>query len=120
MEDLDVIGSPSRWRLLELLAEGERSAGELAEELRISNQGVMKHLAVLMEAGLVKEVRRTGGRKVTYSLRNRVFLFRHEDDGGELLVYHRGRARDGSLPPETKFRASRLLKRFKMLLEKPY
>jgi DNA-binding transcriptional ArsR family regulator len=120
MEALDVIGSPSRWRLLELLAEGDRSAGELADELHISSQGVMKHLSVLMEAGLVKEVRPAGGRKVSYALRNRVYLFRHEDDGGELMVYYRGRTKAGGLSPETKFRASRLLKRFKMLLEKPY
>ncbi len=120
MDALDVIGSQSRWRLLELLAEGDRSVGELAEELHISNQGALKHLSVLMEAGLVKEMRPSGGRKVSYALRNTVFLFRREDDEGDLLVYYRGRSKPGRLSPETRFRAGRLLKRFKMLLDKPF
>jgi ArsR family transcriptional regulator len=120
MEALSVIGSPSRWRMLELLAEGEKSVGELAEELHISNQGVLKHLSVLMKAGLVRETRPSGGRKVSYGLRNAVFLFKREDGGGELVVYYRGRSKPGRLPPETEFRASRLLRRFKLLLDKPY
>ncbi|HVP23066.1 MAG TPA: metalloregulator ArsR/SmtB family transcription factor [Conexivisphaerales archaeon] len=119
MDALEVIGSPSRWRIMELLSHGEKSAGELAEELGISNQGALKHLAVLMEDGLVREARPSGGRKVIYSLRTSVYLFRKEDAGGELVVYHRGRARTAGLPPEAEFRASRLLKRLKLLLEKP-
>jgi DNA-binding transcriptional ArsR family regulator len=120
MDALSVVGSPSRWKLLELLEDGEKSVGELAEGLHISNQGVLKHLSVLMDAGLVREIRASEGRKVSYALRSSVFLFKHEDAGGELIVYYRGRSKPGRLPPETRFRASRLLKRFKLLLDKPY
>lgn len=120
MEALDIIGSPSRWRLLELLSEGDKSVADLAESLHISNQGVLKHLSVLIEAGLVREVRPTGGRKVGYALRNSVFLCKREDEDGELLVYYRGKSKTAKLAPETEFRANRLLKRFKLLLDKSY
>jgi biotin operon repressor len=120
MEALDVIGSPSRWKLLELVSTGQKSVADLADSLHISNQGVLKHLAVLMEAGLVREVRPSGGRKVSYALRNSVFLLKLEDGDGELLVYYRGKAKPSAIAPETEFRANRLLKRFKLLLDKSY
>ena len=120
MEALDVIGSSSRWRLLELLSAGERSVGELAEEMGISNQGVLKHLAVLVDAGLVKEVRHPEDRKVGYALRSRLYLAKWEDEDGELVVYYRGKAKASKMPPETEFRANRFLKRFKLLMDKPY
>jgi DNA-binding transcriptional ArsR family regulator len=51
----DVLGDPVRRRILELLAEGERSAGELGavvqEEFGISQPGVSNHLRVLREHG---------------------------------------------------------------------
>jgi DNA-binding transcriptional ArsR family regulator len=120
LEALDIIGSPSRWKMLELLSTGEKTVGDLADALRISNQGVLKHLALLMEAGIVREVRPAGGRKVAYALRNSVFLFKREDGDGELLVYYRGKAKAARLPPETEFRANRLLKRFRSLLDESY
>ena len=48
------LADPTRRRLLELLAAGERSAGELAAEFGISRPGVSRHLRVLREAGLVR------------------------------------------------------------------
>jgi DNA-binding transcriptional ArsR family regulator len=120
MEALDIIGSTSRWKLIELLSTGEKSVADLADSLHISNQGVLKHLSVLIEAGLVREVRPSGGRKVGYALRNSVFLFKREDGDGELLVYYRGKAKASKLAPETEFRANRLLKRFKSLLDESY
>ncbi len=120
MEALDIIGSPSRWRLLELLASGEKGVGELADELKISNQGVLKHLTVLIEAGLVKEVRHPEGRKVGYVLRSRLYMAKWDDDDGELVVYYRGKSKASKMPPETEFRANRFLKRFKLLMDKPY
>lgn len=57
MHALDVLGDPVRRRLLELLAGGERSAGELGEvvqrEFGISQPGVSQHLRVLRESGFV-------------------------------------------------------------------
>ena len=60
------LADPTRRRLLELLAAGERSAGELADEFAISRPGVSRHLRVLREAGLVRE--RGDGRRRLYSV----------------------------------------------------
>ncbi|MDY0908721.1 metalloregulator ArsR/SmtB family transcription factor [Microbacterium sp. CFBP9034] len=55
MHALDVLGDPVRRRLLELLADGEHSAGELGEtvqrEFGISQPAVSQHLRVLRDAG---------------------------------------------------------------------
>ena len=51
----DVLGDPVRRRILELLADGELSAGEVTavvrEEFGISQPGVSQHLRVLRENG---------------------------------------------------------------------
>ena len=60
------LADPTRRRLLELLAAGERSAGSLAAEFGISRPGVSRHLRVLREAGLVRE--RGDGRRRLYSV----------------------------------------------------
>ena len=60
------LADPTRRRLLELLAAGERSAGELAAEFDISRPGVSRHLRVLREAGLVRA--RGEGQRRLYSV----------------------------------------------------
>jgi DNA-binding transcriptional ArsR family regulator len=60
------LADPTRRRLLELLAAGERSAGELAAEFDISRPGVSRHLRVLREAGLVRA--RGKGQRRLYSV----------------------------------------------------
>ena len=50
----DAIADPTRRRLLGLLAECERTAGELASAFTISRPAVSRHLRVLREAGLVR------------------------------------------------------------------
>jgi len=62
----EALADPTRRRLLELLAGGERSAGELAEEFAISRPGVSRHLRVLREAGLVRA--RGDGQRRLYSV----------------------------------------------------
>ncbi|TCN35863.1 helix-turn-helix protein [Kribbella orskensis] len=57
----------SRRTILETLAEGPATAGELATLLPIARPGVSRHLRVLRDAGLV-EVRQEAQRRV-YSLR---------------------------------------------------
>lgn len=47
----DTLADPNRRRILSLLIEGERSAGELVEALHMSQPSVSKHLKVLREAG---------------------------------------------------------------------
>jgi DNA-binding transcriptional ArsR family regulator len=67
MHAFDVLGEPVRRRILELLAAGERSAGEITaivqEEFRISQPGVSQHLRVLRESGLAT-VRAEGARRL--------------------------------------------------------
>ena len=63
----DVLGDPVRRRILELLADGERSAGEIAvvvqREFGISQPGVSQHLRVLRENGFAR-VRPEGARRL--------------------------------------------------------
>jgi len=64
---LEVIAEPTRRRILEAVREGERSVGELVEEVGMHQPGVSRHLKVLRDAGLV-EVRRDAQRRL-YRLR---------------------------------------------------
>ena len=50
----DALADPTRRRVLELLADRERSAGELAGEFSVSRPAVSRHLRVLRDAGLVQ------------------------------------------------------------------
>jgi ArsR family transcriptional regulator len=54
-----VLTDPKRLMLLDVLRGGERSVGELAQELGCSLANASQHLAVLRSAGLV-DTRRTG------------------------------------------------------------
>lgn len=49
----EALADPIRRRIVELLAAGERTAGELAEEFEVSRPAVSRHLRVLRESGLV-------------------------------------------------------------------
>jgi DNA-binding transcriptional ArsR family regulator len=64
---LRALADPSRRTVVERLARGPVTAGELADLLPIARPGVSRHLRVLREAGLV-EVRADAQRRV-YSLR---------------------------------------------------
>lgn len=66
-EVLRALADDSRRTLLETLAGGPATAGELAALLPIARPGVSRHLRVLREAGLV-EVRREAQRRI-YELR---------------------------------------------------
>jgi len=67
MHAFDVLGDPVRRRILELLAEGEHSSGELSEvvqmEFGISQPAVSQHLKVLRESGFAN-VRPDGVRRL--------------------------------------------------------
>ncbi len=52
-ELLRALASPHRRRLLSLLWDGERSAGELAEALGLAPASTSEHLKVLRKVGLV-------------------------------------------------------------------
>jgi DNA-binding transcriptional ArsR family regulator len=63
---LAALADPTRRRIVELLTEQERSAGDLASEFDAARPGVSRHLRVLREQGLVRV--RTDGRRRLYSL----------------------------------------------------
>lgn len=71
VESLDVVfqalSSAPRRAMLNALADGERTVGELAEPFDISLAAVSKHLIVLESAGLVE--RRLDGRSTICRLR---------------------------------------------------
>jgi len=66
MNTLAVLAEPTRRRIVELLSEGEQSAGQLAANFRTSRPGVSRHLRVLREHGLVHA--REDGQRRLYSL----------------------------------------------------
>lgn len=67
MHALDVLGDPVRRRILELVADGEESAGDIAgvitAEFGISQPAVSQHLRVLREHGFAT-VRPVGTRRM--------------------------------------------------------
>lgn len=58
MEAFDVLGDPVRRRILELLASGEQSAGEVTravvDEFGITQPAVSRHLRILRESGFAQ------------------------------------------------------------------
>jgi DNA-binding transcriptional ArsR family regulator len=67
MHAFDVLGDPVRRRILELLADGEQTAGAITAtvhaEFRISQPAVSQHLRVLRESGFAA-VRADGARRL--------------------------------------------------------
>jgi DNA-binding transcriptional ArsR family regulator len=67
MHAFDVVGDPVRRRILELLAEGEQSSGEVVAviqgEFGITQAAVSQHLKVLRDSGFAS-VRPEGTRRI--------------------------------------------------------
>jgi DNA-binding transcriptional ArsR family regulator len=63
----EALADPTRRRVLELLAERERTAGELAAAFTVSRPAVSRHLRVLRDAGLVRS--REDAQRRIYQLR---------------------------------------------------
>jgi DNA-binding transcriptional ArsR family regulator len=77
---LRAIAEPRRRRILQLVRDGELSAGDIAAQFDISRPAVSQHVNVLKEAGLVSE-RRDGTRR----------LYRARPEGlGELRAFLEG------------------------------
>jgi ArsR family transcriptional regulator len=66
------LAHPTRIAIIELLADGELSAGELIERLGMEQANVSQHLAVLRAKQLV--VNRKAGNQVFYSVRDPIIL----------------------------------------------
>lgn len=63
-----ILGHPARVRILELLREGERSVGDLQEELGLDSSGTSQHLGALRRQGLLES--RREGTSVYYRVRD--------------------------------------------------
>ncbi len=68
-EFFKALAHPARIRVLELLAEGELSVGELVEEVGLESSHLSQQLGVLRRANLVRT--RKEGASVFYSLADR-------------------------------------------------
>ena len=60
------IGSPSRYRILQELMNGEKTVNELVAVAKLSQPAVSQHLSTLKQCGLVESVKR--GQEVYYSI----------------------------------------------------
>jgi DNA-binding transcriptional ArsR family regulator len=64
---LKALAEPRRRAILELVADSEMTAGDIASHFDVSRPAISQHLTVLKGAGLMKE-RRNGTRRL-YSVR---------------------------------------------------
>lgn len=71
------LSDPARRKILELLKEGRRSAGELAEALEVTPAALSYHLKLLKQADLVME----------YKEKNFVFYELHTSVLDELILW---------------------------------
>ena len=69
-EAFKALADPTRRQILQLLRQGEMTAGELAEHFDMSKPSMSHHFAVLKQADLV-EARREG-QQIYYSLNTTV------------------------------------------------
>ncbi|MCI8601216.1 MAG: winged helix-turn-helix transcriptional regulator [Oscillospiraceae bacterium] len=65
------LSDPSRRKILQLLAEGDMTAGEIAACFSMTKPSVSHHLNTLKAAGLIADERR--GQNIIYSLNMTVF-----------------------------------------------
>ncbi len=62
------LGHPVRIRILELLADGERTVGDLQDALDLDSSGTSQHLAALRQQGVLES--RRVGTSVYYRIRD--------------------------------------------------
>lgn len=65
------LADPTRRRILELLAQGDLTAGEIAAHFDITKPSVSHHLNILRSAALITDERR--GQNIVYSVNLTVF-----------------------------------------------
>lgn len=70
-EVFKALSDPTRRRILEMLKERSRSAGEIAEAFTLGKPAISHHLSILKEAELVDAERE--GQSIIYSLNTTVF-----------------------------------------------
>lgn len=65
------LADPTRRRILELLAQGDLTAGEIAAQFAMTKPSLSHHLNILKTAGLVSDQR--SGQNIVYSVNLTVF-----------------------------------------------
>lgn len=65
------LADPTRRHILELLAQGDMTAGEIAAQFSMTKPSVSHHLSILKAAGLVCDQR--SGQNIVYSVNLTVF-----------------------------------------------
>lgn len=65
------LADPTRRRILELLAQGDLTAGEIAAQFAMTKPSVSHHLNILKTAGLVCDQR--SGQNIVYNVNLTVF-----------------------------------------------
>ncbi|MHC4832019.1 MAG: metalloregulator ArsR/SmtB family transcription factor [Planctomycetota bacterium] len=63
---LKALANPTRRRILELLREGDLTAGAIADHFQVTKPAISHHLSALKNAGLASE--RRDGQHVIYTL----------------------------------------------------
>ena len=94
-EAYKAIADPTRRRILKYLRGGERTAGDLAEQVGIGRTALSHHLMVLKLADLVRVERR--GQYQVYSLNTTVF----QDLLTEIIGWLEGTDDEASREPAT-------------------
>lgn len=65
------LADPTRRRILELLAQGDMTAGEIAAQFSMTKPSVSHHLTILKSAGLISDQR--NGQNIVYNVNLTVF-----------------------------------------------
>lgn len=71
LDTFQALADPSRRRIVEALASGERQVGDIVERAGIHQSGVSRHLRILHEAGFVSM--RPDGQRRFYALKPEPF-----------------------------------------------
>ena len=69
-QTLKALADPTRREILNLLKEGEKSAGEISDQFEITAAAVSRHLSVLKDADLIQDSRE--GKFIFYQLNTSV------------------------------------------------
>ncbi len=63
---MKALADPIRREILNLLKQGRRSAGDIAQHFDVTNASISRHLSVLKEADLIRDTRE--GKFIYYDL----------------------------------------------------
>ena len=67
---MKALADPIRRKILNLLKQGRRSAGDIAQHFDVTNASISRHLSVLKEADLIRDTRE--GKFIYYDLNTSV------------------------------------------------